>query len=118
MSRPVLLALVLLTVAVTTMLVAGNNICRLATYTKELRLHGRVQYVQAGECIVRTNYHIQPKFLNYDEGVEEADFYLNSFNITHRECCCRVGVYVLKNVRIGSTRIKYKDIESCVCQAC
>ncbi|KAI8514016.1 hypothetical protein Bbelb_083400 [Branchiostoma belcheri] len=59
MSRPVLLALVLLTVAVTTMLVAGNNICRLATYTKELRLHGRVQYVQAGECIVRTNYHIQ-----------------------------------------------------------
>ncbi|KAI8494512.1 hypothetical protein Bbelb_277380 [Branchiostoma belcheri] len=64
MSRPVLLALVLLTVAVTTMLVAGNNICRLATYTKELRLHGRVQYVQAGECIVRTNYHIHTRYQN------------------------------------------------------
>ncbi|CAH1245391.1 Hypp7476 [Branchiostoma lanceolatum] len=107
--------LALLAVAMTTM-VAGNNICRAARFTTQMTVNGRVKDVEAGECVVRDNYRIRPKFSGYDASRE--DFLQNSFRVTDQECCCRVSQHILRTVRFGSAHIKYKDILSCSCQPC
>ncbi|XP_035693531.1 uncharacterized protein LOC118427724 [Branchiostoma floridae] len=107
--------LVLLAVAMTTM-VAGNNVCRVARFTTQMTVNGRVRDVEAGECIVRDNYRIRPKFSGYD--ATEHEFLQNSFRVDDQECCCRVNRFVPRTVRFGSTVIQYKDIRSCSCQPC